>query len=165
MANLKLDGFDHLSESLTALENLPDEVAEAMLDAEADVVLEAQRREAAKLGMYAGDTTHNNFRETSATNTLPGQTRSYSTGELARSLKKGKTKQKNGTRAKHIYFSGKRKRGKTTTTNSEIAFLNEYGSRTINARNFVRTANEKAADEAVEAAEAVYDTFLKSQNL
>lgn len=165
MAKLYSDDWAGLMLSLEEIAELPDDVAEEMLDAEAEIVLAAQRSEAEKLGKYSGYDTHNNTRDTSPTNSLPGQTRSYSTGELARSIKKGKMQVKGGKRSKRIYFSGSRKRGKTRTKNSEIAFLNEFGSRTINARNFIRVANEKSADAAVEAAAKVHDAFLKSKNL
>lgn len=165
MANFSIDGLDELMLGFDAISDLPDDVADEMLDAEADIVLPAQRSEAEKLGMYSGYDTHNNSRDTSATNFLPGQTESYSTGDLARSIRKGKTKIKDGKRSKSIYFSGSRRRGKTRIKNSEIAFFNEFGTRTINARNFVWVANEKSADAAVEAAAKVYDKYLKSKNL
>lgn len=165
MANMNIDGLDGLLESFAALADLPDEVVEAMLDAEAAVVLPAERAEAEKLGMYDGYDHHGNFRDTSEINSLPGQTKSYSTGELARSLKTGKLKIVKGKRTKSIYFSGTRKRGKTRTRNAEIAFLNEFGTRTINARHFVRIAVQKSADSAVTAAAKVMDEFLEKNNL
>ena len=39
-----------------------------------------------------------------------------------------------------ITFDGTRRRGKTTTRNAEIAFVNEYGKRGQDARPFMRTA-------------------------
>ncbi len=165
MAKLDLGDWDGLMLDLEEIADLPDDVAEEMLDAEADIVLAAQRSEAEKLGMYTGYDTHNNTRDTSPTNSLPGQTRKYSTGDLAKSIKKGKMQVDGGKRSRHIYFSGSRKRGKTRTKNSEIAFFNEFGTRTINARNFIRVANEKSAGAAVQAAAKVYDKFLKSKNL
>lgn len=165
MARLYSDSWNGFMQDMENIAGIPDDVAEEMLDAEAGIVLAAQRSEAEKLGMYTGYDTHNNTRDTSPTNSLPGQTRNYSTGELARSIRKGKMQVKDGKRSKRIYFSGSRKRGKTRTKNSEIAFLNEFGSRTINARNFIWVANEKAADAAVEAAAKVHDKFLKDNNL
>lgn len=46
-----------------------------------------------------------------------------------------------------ITFSGTRTRGRTSTRNAEIAFVNEYGTRKDNARPFIGqalTMNEKA---------------------
>lgn len=165
MAQLSFSGIDDLMLSLSDIAELPDAVADEMLEAEAQIVAEATREEAAKLGMYEGYDTHNNERHTSLTNQLPGQVRSYSTGELAKSVKVGKMKIVKGVRQKSIYFAGSRKRGKTVTRNAEIAFLNEFGTRTINQRNFVLLANQKAGGRAEKAAEKVYDKFLRSKGL
>ena len=64
-----------------------------------------------------------------------------------------------------VTFSGTRRRGNTTTRNAEIAFVNEYGTRTQAGRPFIRQANEESAKRTTEAAAAVYDRFLQSKNL
>ena len=165
MAKMSVNGLDDLMLSLEEIAEIPEDVVAAMLDAEAEIVAPEIRKEAAKLGMYSGYDTHGNSRDTTPDNTLLGQERSYSTGELARSVKVGKMKTKNAQRQKYIYFSGSRKRGKSRVKNSEIAFLNEYGTRTINARNFIWVAIERVKDQAVKASAKVYDEFLKSKNL
>ena len=43
MARMELDGLDGLMDDLAALAALPDGVAEDMLNAEADVIVHAQR--------------------------------------------------------------------------------------------------------------------------
>lgn len=166
VARLSVSGLEGLISDFESISELPDEIANAMMDAEAAVVAPAIRKEAAELGMYSGYASAvGNDRNTSATNYLPGQERSYSTGELARSLRVGKMKVQKNVRQKYIYFSGKRKRGKNEIRNSEIAFLNEYGTRTINARNFIYVAIHKVEASAVAAAVKIYDEFLKSKNL
>ncbi len=166
MAKLSVDGLDGLILSLEEVAAIPDDVVNKMLEAEAQIVAPAIREEANKLGMYSGyGTEDGNFRNTSDTNTLPGQVRSYSTGKLARSVKIGKMKVKGAQRQKYVYFAGSRKRGKQRVKNSEIAFLNEYGTRTINARNFVFVAISKVTDQAVKASAAVYDKWLKEKGL
>lgn len=166
MAKLSVNGLDGLISDFKGIAELPDDIVAEMLDAEASIVAPAIQKEASELGMYSGyASAAGNERDTSETNYLPGQTRSYSTGELARSLRVGKMKTQKGVRQKYIYFSGKRKRGKTEIRNSEIAFFNEYGSRNINARNFIWVAIHKVESPAVEAAAKIYDEFLKSKNL
>lgn len=165
MAKFSITGLDELSLSMQEFAEIPGNVQDEMLNAQAEIAMEAQRAEAKKLGMYQGYNTHNNFRATSAKNVLPGQTKNYSTGTLARSIKKRPKTDKDGRKFVEIYFSGSRKRGNTRTRNSEIAFLNEFGTRTINARHFIWTANEKIADKANAAAMAIYDRWLKSKGL
>ena len=170
MAQFHFSGLDELMLDLEDVANLPEDVHDEMLNAMADVTLKAQKAEAKKLGMYSGYDTHNNSRDQMSRdgktwNFLPGQVRSYSTGTLAKSIRKGKVSEKADERTIKIYFSGSRRRGKQVTKNSEIAFLNEFGTRTINARNFIWVANEKSAEEATRAAAEVYDRYLKTKNL
>lgn len=170
MAKFSFSRMDGLLLDMQELAELPVEVLDEMLLAQAGVVASAQREEAKKLGMYRTASNHNNTRDQWSKakrrrNYLPGQRKSYSTGALARSVKVAKPKEQKGVRAVSIYFAGTRKRGKTRTKNSEIAFLNEFGTRTINQRNFVRTANQRTAQEATQAAMDVYDRWLKSKNL
>lgn len=168
MPRVELKGIDELIQTMTEASQIPDDVIDEMLNARADVIVAAQREEAQKLGMGYGETTYNNTRNTSPTNYLLGQKKNYTTGTLARSIKKGKIKNKDGKHVLYITPVGRRSRGKekkTVVRNAEIAFLNEYGTRTINARNFLRTANEKCADAAVKAEAAVYDRWLKEKGL
>lgn len=154
MANIDFHGLDELRLSIRQVAELPDEVVDEMLNAAADITVEAQRAEAGKLGK--------SYRN-------PGQTKDYSTGQTRDSIQKGRVKlDKDGYRVLYITPTGSRTRGKKNPKkirNAEIAFLNEYGTRTINARGFIRKANELSAAEATAAQAAVYDRFLKSKNL
>lgn len=140
MAQFSVNGLDDLMDDLLAIEELPDETAEKMLAAEAEVVEEAQVYTGMKMGVYR-------------------------TGETLRSITHGKMKRgKDGGRSMYVYPQGTNENG---DRNAEVAFINEYGApeRGIEPRPFIRTANESAADAAVNAAADVYDEFLKSQNL
>ncbi len=152
MAEINFKGLDEVTLSMQEVADLPDEVIDEMLNAGADVVARAQREEALKLGKLGG------YRN-------DGQTIDWSTGETARSIKKGKVKIKDGKRILYVTPTGSRSRGNTTVRNAEIAFLNEYGTKTIHARNFLYIANEKCAAETTAAQAAVYDKFLESKNL
>ena len=140
MAQFSVNGLDDLMEDLLAIEELPDETAEKMLTAEAEVVEEAQVYTGMKMGVYR-------------------------TGETLRSITHGKMKRgKDGDRSMYVYPQGTNENG---DRNAEVAFINEYGApaRGIEPRPFIRTANESAADTAVNAVADVYDEFLKAQNL
>lgn len=171
MAEFNFHGLDEIMLNIAEIASIPEEVQDEMITAQAQVTMEAQREEAKKLGMYSGYDRWNNLRDW-ANNQLPGQERSYSTGQLAKSIRIGKPKTKKGVRKLSIYFAGSRTRGgkrrwsaPKKIKNSEIAFLNEYGTRTINARHFIWIANEKSANKATEAALEVYDRWLKSKDL
>ena len=142
MANISFHGLDELMLDMQAVAELPDEVIDEMLNAQADVVVAAQRAEAEAMGVHA-----------------PGS------GLVIKSIKKGKVKVKKGVRVIHITPTGTRKRGKKRVRNAEIAFVNEYGKKNQKARPFIRTANEKSAEATTQAGMAVYDRFLKSKNL
>lgn len=130
-----------LQMDLAELAALPDELTSDMLNAQADVIVEGQQKTAREMGVY-------------------------DTGQMAASIKKGGVKTaKSGSKSLYVSPSGSRKRNGTTTSNAEIAFVNEYGKRGQYPRPFIRTANEKYADDAVNAAYRVYDQYLKSKNL
>ena len=143
MAKVEFSGIDQLELSFAEVAKLPDEVVDAMLDARADVVVAAQRQAAERM--------------------LRGP---YDTGETARSIKKGKPKLRDGQRVLYVTPTGSRKRGKAKAVrNAEIAFINEYGTRKIPARNFIRTANESCADAATAAEFEVYSRYLEEKGL
>lgn len=142
MAKLSVDGLDGLMLSLEEIASIPDDVAQAMLDAEAQVVEEYQMGSAATM--------------------LRGP---YYTGQTAMSIRRGKMKRaKDGSRVVYVTPQGRNDRGER---NAAVAFINEYGvpSRKIPPRPFIAVANEKAAGPAVAEAEKIYDEFLRSKDL
>lgn len=144
MGRLTVNGIDALSDDFAALARLPDSVIDGILNAEADVILPAQRAEIEK--QWNGP-------------------KNLSTGMSAKSIKKGKVKKDRDGRSLSIYPKGTRKRGGQTTRNAEIAFINEYGKRGQPARPAISTANMKKEKEATDAGERVYNQFLDSRNL
>lgn len=140
MAKLSVNGLDDLMLSLEEIAAIPDDVATAMLDAEAQVVEEAQIAEGKTMGVY-------------------------DTGQTLASIRRGRMKKgRDGTRQVYVTPQGTNDKGERNAT---VAFVNEYGvhSRGIPPRPFIATANEKAADPAVAEAEKIYDEFLRSKNL
>ena len=140
MADLSYRGLDELILDMQAVAELPDEVVDEMLNAQADIVVAAQKEQGRAMGVA-------------------------DTGLTLRSIKKGKVKLKKGVRVLYITPTGTRGRGKTRVRNAEIAFVNEYGKRGQKARPFIQLANEKSAQAATQAAAEVYDRFLKSKDL
>ena len=144
MGRLTVNGLDGLMDDFAALAALPSSVVEGILDAEAEVILPAQRGEIEK--QWNGP---------------------YSLGISSKSIKKGKVKKDKDGRSLSIYPQGTRKRGGRSTRNAEIAFINEYGApgRHIAARPAIDTANKKKESEAIDAGERAYHAYLDSKNL
>lgn len=139
MARITAVGLDGLMADLSAVAALPDPVAEEMLQAEANIIVKAQK----DVGM---------------------RMRVHQTGVTLGAIKSTKMKRAKRGRVVDVYPQGKNKHG---DKNAMVAFLTEYGvsKRKIPPRPFIRTANEEATPAAIEAATAVYDRFLKSKKL
>lgn len=129
--------------SLQEIAEIPEEVQDEMLQAGAEVVAQAQREKVKAYGIYDGS----------------------SPKHVADSIKPGKVKLKKGQRVIYVTPTGSRRRGRTSTRNAEILFVNEYGKRGQKARPAVRDANEACAEETVSAQMAVYDKHLRSKDL
>ena len=144
MARFDVDGIFDFDELLNAGAILSD-VMNQMLHSSADVIVKTQKQTADAM--------------------LKGK---YATGRLAKSITKGRIKRSKDGSSIEIGFKSGRVRGKNvprTTSNAEIAFLNEYGARGQAPRPAIRTANEQAAGKATEAGERVYHAYLDSKNL
>ena len=78
-------------------------------------------------------------------------------------------KRGNGQRQVALVFKGIRRdkhhSAKTRTRNAEIAFVNEYGSRTTAPRPFIQTAIDKKEDAAYSAAERIFDKWLEENKM
>lgn len=142
MASFSYTGLDDFILSMEEVANLPDDVIDEMLNAQADILVEAQRRECMAMGVH-----------------------SKGGGQTLKAIKKGDIKNEKGQRVIHVYPSGTRQRGKKRVRNGEIAFINEYGKKGQKARPFIRVANEKSAGQTTQAGREVYENFLKTKNL
>lgn len=144
MANMEVNGLDGLLDDLEALAGLPDSVGEDILNAEADVIVSAQREEIGR--RWRGP---------------------YSEGISAHAVKKGPVKRKGPGQSISIYPQGTRKRRGNSVRNAEIAFINEFGApgRGISARPAIAAANAKAEQAAADAGERVFNAYLDSKTL
>lgn len=140
MAEFGVTGLDELMLSMQEIAQIPDDVVDEILNAQADVTVEAQKAAGRQMGVE-------------------------DTGITLKKLKKGRIKLRKGQRVLYITPTGSRKRGKTRTRNAEIAFINEFGKKGQKARPFIKLGNEKSAEAATAAGFRVYDRWLKSKNL
>lgn len=140
MAEFKVAGIDGVMLSLGEAAEIPEDVLDQMLQAQADIAVPAIKAKGQAYGLVR-------------------------TGQMLRSIKAGKPKWAKGVRVQYITPTGSRRRGKTETRNAEIAFIAEYGKRNQKARPFMRDAIEAAGDSMEQAAAARYDAWLQSKDL
>ena len=140
---VRFDGLEELCLAMEEIAQIPDEVVDEILNAQADIAVEAQRAEGRAMGVQ-------------------------DTGLMLSKIRKTKVKRgKDGRPVIYVYPHGSRRRGKNgkATRNAEIAFVAEYGRRNMKGRPFIRTANERSAARTTGAALGIYDRWLQSKNL
>lgn len=140
MARVSMDGADAFINILEDVMDIPDNVVMAMLNAEADVVVRAQKEAVENSGLV-------------------------DTKQLRDSISRtNKLEAKGMEKYIEVYPQGVRKDG---IRNAEVGFINEYGAphRHIKAAGWMEKANEKSADAAIDKAADVYDDYLRSKNL
>lgn len=149
MATLTTSGIEELELSLNELAALPDSMVCEMLAAEGEVIKAAQVRKVASALTKSGERL---------------------TGQLGSSIVVNrKLRKKKDERYITVYPRGQRaqtSKGRPVR-NAEVGFVLEFGApgRHIAPTQWMRSANEEAADKAVQAAEQVYDAWLKSKGL
>lgn len=135
MAKFEVSGMTALEECFQNLEALPTDILHKMLDVQADIVVEAQKKTAQTM--------------------LQGP---YNKGAIVKAIRAGKIKVVKDTYVQDVTFRGKQHGVRL----SEIAFHNEFGNRKQKARPFVATANKRVEEQIVEAADKVFDDFVES---
>lgn len=138
MFDVQNDGVRGLQLALKKVGDLPEATRKDMCNAQAEVVEQS-------LIYYAGTM-------------LRGP---YYKGGVARSVTRAKARATKDGATATISFKGMQHGNRL----AEIAFINEFGKKKQPPRPFMRTANDKAADPAADAARAVMDKFLKKEDL
>lgn len=147
MARMEVSGCDALISGLEDMLKSAPQIRDAILDAEADVIEPAVRKSIL-------------------------DERVYRSGNLYRSIarKKGKLAGipvirigPEGEHHRYLPSSGK----SGIVVSGYVGYIHEYGvpSRGIKARRFLEKAVEKSKSQAYSAAEAVYDKYMKNNNL
>lgn len=130
MARFDVEGLEELMEGLERLADIPDGTIEKMLRAQAKVVKAHQKRKLAGIRMKEP------------------------TGQTVEAIGVGDMKRDGeGRPCLHLYPQGKRR--ERDTRNAEVGYIIEYGApqRGIAPRQWMRTANAEAEEEAAKAAE------------
>ena len=160
------DGLDGLVLDLDELAELDDDVIFDMLEAAGEVVAEAQRQKITSLGLVDTGLLRDSIKVDHKMRGYMGGVRYINVyPQGAHHVYQSRVKTKAYKRSKHgrTYTYGG---GTKTATAAEVAFIHEFGApgRNIPAKQWMRTANEECADEAVSAEFKVYDDYLKSQD-
>ena len=141
MATLELYGFDGLQDALERIGEIPFDVTSEALNGMAEVAMDKIRSTGEAMGVRDPESdTH-----------------------ILDKIKPSKAKKTDSGGYLNISFSGSRKRGKTTTRNAEIAFVNEYGKRGQPARPFIGTAMSRSEDEITAPAEKVIGDWIENE--
>ena len=121
MARLEFTGTDGLQNALTRIREIPWPVTEQALDGMAKVAAEEIRKTGEAMGVRDEE----------------------SNVHILDHITTKKAKQTDDGGREQITFDGTRRRGKKSTRNAEIAFVNEYGKKGQSARPFIRTTLEQ----------------------
>ncbi len=160
------NGLEELILDLNELAEMPDDIVFDMLEAAGEVVVEAQKKQLDKMGLVDTTTLRDSI-EIDHKRKAKGNMRYinvYPHGPHHKYHSRVKTKAYQRSKHGRTYTYGG---GDKEASNAEVAFVHEFGAegRNIPASQWMRTANEGCADEAVDAEFRVYDQYLKSKNL
>lgn len=138
MAKLELDGFDDLLDAFARIGDVPGEVLDKTLTAMETVAADKIKASGESMGVRDQDT--------------------MDTVHILDKVKMNRPKRTDTGGYADVTFSGSRTRSGISTRNAEIAFVNEYGKRSQQARPFVGQAMEQNADAIANAgAEVLLD--------
>lgn len=140
---ISINGISELMLSAQDIANLPDAVINEMLFAGGEQLVKAQQEAIREAGLVK-------------------------TGQLEKSIAMDKkVKKTRKGRSVSVGPKGKRSDGKKSKANGFIGGIQDHGSpkRHIVGRRWMSKAAEKAATPATDAAEAVFEKYLKSKNV
>lgn len=139
MATLKIDGMEGLDAALGRIQDIPPEVKTSALSRMADIAAAAIRRSGESMGVRDPN---------SGVHILDKITKAQPTVTASGGHQ-------------DITFAGSRRRGRTSTRNAAIAFVNEYGKRGQPARPFIGRAMNENADQIASAGGAELGDWLE----
>lgn len=141
MPRLELDGFDDLVKAFENISNVPESVTTKALTEMENIAANEIKASGERYGVRDPE----------------------SNVHVLNNIKINKPKKTETGGYADVTFSGSRTRHGKQTRNAEIAFINEYGKRSQQARPFVGEAMEKNADKIMKAgAEVIGDWMEKS---
>lgn len=168
MADFNTTGFEGLSLGLEELADLPENVLQDMLEAKGEVVRTAQVQKIKEMGLVES----HQLEESITVNKKMRVNRDYDGMQRFITVyPAGIRRNRDGTDQTAIYKFKKRRRGKTESvravSNTDVAFIAEFGAprKGLVPKQWMRLANEEAADDAAQAAMRVYEEWLDTLDL
>lgn len=138
-----LEGLEDLALSLSEIAEIPDDIQAQILNTQADDFVREVKNRGAGYGVGV----------------------KKGTGQLLKSIKKGKIRRLNNGLAIYVQPTGSRKRGKIKTKNTEIGFFVNYGSRHNRPLPFWTDSVAMYEGKAEKKSREIFDNWLKSKNL
>ena len=132
MAKFNVVGFDDVEKALIARGEAVTPAVDAMLQAGAEVLVEAQKAESKAMGVY-------------------------DTGDFHNSIKATPIKENADGRYLDVYPQGKDRKG---VRNATKGFVAEYGKKNVPARPWLSSANEKCSSKLHEAMRAKWSEVM-----
>lgn len=168
MARFNAEGIEGLELSFEEFAAIPDEVVDEILEAGADVVVEAQKQKIDALGLVDSGKLKESITAFHKVGTKNDSWQRYVLvypyGKHGTRNRKAVTKKYKRSKHGRTYTVG----GDTKkVTNNEVGFVLEFGApkRGIKPYQWMRKANEACASDMEKAQFEVYDKWLKSLNL
>jgi len=156
MADFDFSGIEELERLLGSIGAIPQEVLGEMLDSMADIVITEQQKTAPKdTGSLAGSLKAVRKMGKDGPYILV-----YPHGNHHKYRRRLSVKTYKNSKSGRMYTVGGNMKA---VTNAEVGFIHEVGApgKNIPASQWMKRANEKAADPALRAAVQVYDNWLK----
>ena len=141
MATLEMLGFDSLDDVFRQISDIPFSVTSDALDAMSQVAME----------------------RTQSTGKSMGITDPESDVHFLDTIRRNKAKKTDTGGKEYVTFYGSRLRNGTRTTNSAIAFEQEYGRRGVPARPFMQRAINQNLEEIYEPGENIIADWIEKE--
>lgn len=141
MASLEISGLDDLTEAFGRISDIPDAVAQEALGKMAELAAVKIKAQGETMGVRDP----------------------HSDVHILDNIKPTKAKKGKDGWYEDITFAGSRTRNGIRTRNAEIAFVQEYGKRSQQARPFVGTAMEANADRITEVGWGLVGDWMETE--
>ena len=164
MARFDSYGLESLLVSIEELADIPGDVADEMLLAAGEVIQKYHKEEISSLGLVETGKLRDSVRVFLKRSGFGRYVLVYPYGKHSEYNRRLKVKAYKRSKHGRTYTVGG---DVQEVTNNDVGFLMEFGApgKNIDPKQWMRLANEKGIDEAIDAESAVYSRWLNSKGL